>query len=130
MNRRRALVGVDELAPALARRPESVQRAEREDEEGRTWAERNRAVSLRIREEDATRLAEQGRRLGLSRDQLARGLMWAALDALESGRLELEVREVRTEVEDKMWRTRIYLRREAEPRWQVEALPLTDDSSG
>lgn len=117
-NRRRALDGMEDLAPGLSRRPESVRRVQREDETGQTWAERNRAVSLRIREEDAERLAATARKLGMSRDQLARALMWAALDALADGWLELDLREVQTEVEDRMYRVRIYVRKEARPRWK------------
>lgn len=131
--RRAALEGAEDLAPGLARRPESVRREEREDETGRTWAERNRAVSLRIREEDAERLAAEARRLGMSRDRLGRALMWAALDALDGGWLELDVEDVTTEVEDRAYRTRIYVRREAQPRWEFSACRsetiLADDTT-
>jgi hypothetical protein len=125
--RRRALEGAAVIAPALTRRPESARRAEREDGEGRTWGERNRAQSYRVREEDAGRLASAARRLGMSKDQVARALVWAALDALEDGRLELETRDVRTEVEDSMQRVRIYVRREGRPRWRVGMLPQEND---
>ena len=129
-SRRQALEGAEDLAPGLARRPESVRREEREDEPGRTWAERNRAISLRIREEDTARLAAAARRLGMSKDRVGRALLWSALDALEGGWLELDVEDVTTEVEDRTYRTRIYVRREARPRWEFSAFPLTSDSGG
>ncbi len=43
---------------------------------------------------------------------------------------EVVQREVKTEIEDRMYRVRIYVRREARPRWQSSELPQGNDSSG
>jgi len=40
------------------------------------------------------------------------------------------VEDVTTEVEDRRARTRIYVRREARPRWKFSAFPLRNDSGG
>jgi hypothetical protein len=127
MPRRKALDDAAELAPGLARRPESVAGDRREDESGQTWDERNRPSSFRIREVDAGRLEAQARELGLSKDALGRALVWAALDALDAGLLELEIDTKQTKVTDKMDRVRIYVKKEARPLWQISPSPPETD---
>jgi hypothetical protein len=107
---------------SLERRPESVERDRREDEDGLTWDERHRPSSFRIRPVDAERLDSQARELGLSKDALGAALIWAGLDALEAGRLKLETDVVHTEVTDKTGRVRLYSRKRARPRWANPAV--------
>jgi hypothetical protein len=83
-----------------------------------TWDTRNPATPFRLRPEDRQRLEVHARELGLSRDALGAALVWAGLDALEAGVLELEIETVTSEVTDKRHRTRIYARRQARPRGQ------------
>ena len=101
---------------SLERRPESVKRGRREDENGLTWDERHKSSSFRIRAKDTERLKSKAAELGLSKDVLARALMWAALDALDGEWLTLEIDTIHTEVTDKRGRTRIYVRKRAWPR--------------
>jgi hypothetical protein len=101
-------LGAD-VPEALAHRPGE------EPKRGRSWDEANPACSFRIREQDAARLAAQAGELQVSRDALARALLWAALDALEAGRLPLQVGEVTTQAQDKAGRFRTYTRRIVEP---------------
>ena len=91
MPRRKALDEVKGKVPGLAQRPESVQRDRREDDEGLTWDERHKPSSFRIRSHDKERLQAKAGELGLSQDALAAALLWAALDALEDGRV-LEIK--------------------------------------
>lgn len=81
--------------------PEEAQPKERppiEEEQGpgrarqpRTWDKKHPAFSFRILAEDNERLTEWAARLGMTRDEISRGLIGAALEALEDGRLTLEV---------------------------------------
>jgi hypothetical protein len=128
MPRRKALDDAAKLAPGLAKRPESVQRDRREDEQGRTWDERHKAVSLRLREQDADRLACKAEELELSKDALGAALMWAALDALDAGNLTLEIETMQTEVTDKKGRQRTYVRKRARAAGQIPPFPARGDS--
>lgn len=121
--RRDILSRAAEQAAALASGPEVPAVLRREDERGQTWDKRNRAVSLRIREVDDERLTTRAADLGLSKDALGAALVWAALDALDAGVLDLEVSTVQTEVVDKLDRRRIYAKRQGRPSWQPGVLP-------
>jgi hypothetical protein len=112
---------------SLERRPESVQRDRREDENGLTWDERHKSSSFRIRAKDAERLDSQARELGLSKDALGAALIWAGLEALEAGQLRLETDVVHTEVTDKAGRIRLYSRKRARPAWVNPALAVRNE---
>lgn len=112
-----------EVPEVLARRPGL------EAGRDRTWDQQNPACSFRIREQDAARLAERAEALGVSKDALGRALLWAALDAAESGRLTFEVGEVTTQAKDKAGRLRIYTRRIATPAWTPDRTPNSGDCS-
>jgi hypothetical protein len=94
-----------------------------EPKRDRTWDQDNPPIYLRIRAEDRDRLDAAAEARGLSRDAAARGLLWAALDALEDGRLELELELVTAETTDKRGRRRIKGRQEARPLWRDPTLP-------
>jgi hypothetical protein len=93
---------------------------------GETWDTRNPATPFRLRPEDRERLDRIAAELGLSRDALGAALVWAGLDALEEGRLELEIETATHETTDRRGRTRIYTRRQARPRGQIS--PSRSDS--
>lgn len=116
-------LGAD-VPEVLARRP--GQEAGRD----RSWDQQNPAISLRIREHDAARLATHAEALGVSKDALGRALLWAALDALDAGELALEVGQVTTEATDRLGRRRIYTRRIAEPARANDRNPNSGDCSG
>lgn len=88
-----------------------------------TWDKRHKASSFRIREQDAERLEKRAREIGLSKDAMGRVLIWAALDALDAGTLDLEIETLQTEVTDKLDRVRIYVKKRARPSWQAGKLP-------
>jgi hypothetical protein len=116
MARRNPLNEVKDQVPSLQQRPESVAVGKRD----RRWDEANRSFSFRIREMDAQRLANQAQDLHVSRDALARGLMEAALDALDSGDLILEVEEMTRETEDRLGRFRLTTRRFVRAAWMPD----------
>ena len=116
--RRKALGDAAQKVPGLAKRPESAQWDRREGEDGKTWDERHKPSSFRIRSQDAKRLQARAGELGLSKDALACALVWAALDAIDAGHLTLEIDTVQTEITDKRGRTRVYARKRARPAWQ------------
>jgi len=61
----------------------------------RRWDRKNPSFAFRILPEDNERIAEWADRLSWTRDEVARGLVGAALEALDQGRLSLEIeREV------------------------------------
>ncbi len=121
--RRSALADTKPKVPGLADRPESVARDKPVDAAGKTWDERHKPSSFRIRQTDAERLETIAGEMGLSKDALGRALIWAALDAIDGGLLELEIDEEHTKVTDKMDRVRIYVKRRARPSWQIPTLP-------
>lgn len=122
MPRQRAVSDdLSDKARELARR--------RGPERGRDWDKANPTFCFRIRPEDGVRLAALASRLGVSRDALARGLMWAALDGAEAGHLALAVEELATTVEDKVGRVRGTVRRLVTPAWDFEKSPNRDDCS-
>jgi hypothetical protein len=125
MPRQRPFQGIGPDVPRVLRHEPGT-----EPKRDRTWDEANPACSFRIREEDAARLAAQAKALGVSRDALARALLWAALDALEAGGLPLQVGEVTTEGKDKIGRVRVYTRRIVEPAEDLERKPNSDDCRG
>jgi hypothetical protein len=88
----------------------------------REWDRKNPAYSLRIRPEDAQRLADRARELKVSRDALARALMEAGLDALDEERLRLEVDHKITESEDAKGRYRRFVRSFVLVSWANERI--------
>ena len=117
MPRQKPLDGIKDQVPGLAHR------LGEEAKRDRSWDEENPAFSFRIRARDAERLTDKAGELGLSKDALARALLWAALDALESGELALEIDEERTEIKDRLGRRRTYVRQLARPAWAGERKP-------
>lgn len=74
--------------------PTTRQEEAAEGQPGRTpksrrWDRDNPTFAFRILPEDNERIGEWASKLGATRDELARGLMGAALEALEQGRLDL-----------------------------------------
>jgi hypothetical protein len=98
------------VSKALAHRP-------REDERDQGGEKPDVAVSLRIRTEDEERVVARARELGLSRDALTRGLVQAALDALDGGLLRFYTEIVVTSTTDKRGRKRAVERQFARPAW-------------
>ena len=118
---RRSAVGDDIKAKA-----EELSQAERPARD-RSWDQNNPPSAFRIRRQDSDRLKEHAQRLRLSRDALASGLMWAALDALEDGRLDFEISDILTEKTDKRGRFRTYARKVVTPAWTAERISDSDD---
>lgn len=116
-------LGAD-VPEVLARRPGQ------EPGRDRSWDQQNPAITLRIREQDAARLATHAEALGVAKDTLGAALLWAALDALEAGRLVLDPDYVTTEKTDKIGRRRIHTRRIVTPAWAGDRNPNSGDSSG
>ncbi len=108
---------------ALQKRPEGAQLDRPTGEDGKTWDQKHKASSFRIRSQDAERLAAKAKEMGLSKDALGCALIWAALDALESGALVLEIDTVQTKVTDKRGRVRIYVKKQARPAWVSHRTP-------
>lgn len=96
----------------------------------RPWDEANPAFRFRIREQDAQRLTRRAGELHLSLDALARALVWAALDALDDGRLTLDVGQEVTEAPDKRGRYRTHVKRFARPVWTADQTPNSGDQGG
>jgi hypothetical protein len=117
--KRDSLTGLDDTVAALVGEHEQrTQPTRREDEQGRTWDERHKAASFRIRERDAERIETRAQELGLSKDALGAALLWAALDALDAGTLALDIDTLESQVTDKLGRVRSYSRKRARPLWQ------------
>lgn len=57
----------------------------------RRWDRENPVFAFRILPEDNDRIVEWADRLGWTRDEVARGLMGAALEAIDQGWLELDI---------------------------------------
>lgn len=55
----------------------------------RRWDQENRAFAFRILPEDDERIADWASKLGATKDEMARGLIGAALEALDDGQLEI-----------------------------------------
>ena len=129
--KRRSILGdAAKQARQAAEEPDVPAVLRREDEDGKTWDQRNKAHAFRIREVDAERLTTRAREFGLSKDALGAALVWAGLDALDAGALTLEIEEQTTEVVDKLDRLRVYVKRRARPLWQSEKLPERNEQRG
>lgn len=102
---------------------------EAQPKRARAWDAENPAFRFRIREQDAQRLTARAAELRLSLDALTRALVWAALDALDQGRLALDIDQEVTETADKRGRYRTHVKRLARPVWAAEQTPNSDDCS-
>ena len=89
----------------------------------RRWDKDNPAFAFRIRPEDDERIGELASTLGWTRDEVARGLIGAALEAVDTGALQLDI-ERRTVVKETPVRTkggqttRRYHSTEAAVKWE------------
>jgi predicted DNA-binding protein len=92
--------------------------ATKEKTRDRQWDRKNPAFSFRIRPEDAQRMKDTARGLGVPKDALARALMQAAFDAVDEGRLALSVQEERRDIVDKIGRERTFIRKNVLTSWQ------------
>lgn len=63
---------------------------EKKTRRSRQWDRENPTFAFRIKAEDNERIAEWAKQLGATKDEVARGLIKAALQALDEGRLTLQ----------------------------------------
>ena len=92
----------------------------------RRWDVENPAFSFRILPEDNERIGEWASKMGWTRDEIARVLMGAALEALDAGLLELDIeRETvprETSIKTKTGQTtRRYYSTKSAVRWKWKA---------
>jgi hypothetical protein len=93
-----------------------------EAKRSRDWDRQNPAFSFRIRPEDARRMRDTAEGLDAPKDALARALVGAALDAVEAGRLSLEVEEERYRLTDKRGRERTVTRKFVLASWEPDRI--------
>jgi predicted DNA-binding protein len=98
------------IEKTLAELVSDQKKATGEAKRSRNWDRENPAFSFRIRPEDARRMRETAEELDAPKDALARALIGAALDAVEDGRLSLEVEEECYRLTDKRGRERTVTR--------------------
>lgn len=72
----------------------------------RQWDRENPAFAFRISPEDNERIAELAERLEVTRDALGAGLIHSALEAVDAGRLVLDVKREPTTRRDRLGRLR------------------------
>jgi tRNA A37 N6-isopentenylltransferase MiaA len=77
----------------------------------------NPAFAFRIRPEDNERIAELAEVLEVTKDALGAGLMRAALDAVDAGRLVLDVEREPMASRDKLGRLRSFVAFTVRGRW-------------
>ena len=90
-----------DLFQPTARQEQAAQQAEAAAAGGRTrksrkWDQDNPAFAYRIAAGDDDRISRWASELGATRDEVARGLIGAALEALDAGRLALAFERVTT----------------------------------
>ena len=83
----------------------------------RIYEEQKPAFAFRIRPADNDRIAALAEEMDVTKDALAAGLMRAALDAVEEGRLVLTVKRQAVQRRDAMGRLRTWVRMTVRGAW-------------
>jgi hypothetical protein len=83
----------------------------------RTYEGQKPAFAFRIRPADNDRIAALAEEMDVTKDALAAGLMRAALDAVEEGRLVLTVKRQAVQRRDAMGRLRTWIRMTVRGAW-------------
>jgi hypothetical protein len=83
----------------------------------RAYERQKPAFAFRIRSADNDRIAALAEEMDVTRDALAAGLMRAALDAVEQGRLLLTVKRQAVQRRDSMGRLRTWIRMTVGGQW-------------
>ncbi len=87
----------------------------------RIYERQRPAFAFRIRPADNDRIDALARRLDVTKDALAAGLVGAALDAVDEGRLLLSVERQAVQRRDKLGRLRTWVRMTVRGEWTNSA---------
>ena len=101
--------------PPISEEPEDQE--QKRARKSRAYEKARPTYAFRIRPEDSDRIDDLAERLQVTRDALGRGLMRAVLDALDEGRLTLEVDREAVQKRDTLGRLRSHVKNTIRAVW-------------